>query len=361
MIKAVALFARQHRGRWSLTPVDLEALMFFQRVKTPGIAHNAYIIAHDRLAVALSHLRGNSGHRMIVDRAARRGISPAGERALPQHKVCSPMKLLLVGLAALLLIAPAAAQDRKPPLPDMATGNTTDRPPRQPVVAEKPDQILARNVIGQPLYGRNDERLGHVTDGLVDRTRNSLDVLLVDIETGKNPLRAVAWSSVDATDRKHVSADLSKDELQSASPIGTEVMYAPDLLSATDRLFGHDVVDRNGTPVGKLHDVVVDMKDGQLVAALVDPGTGLGTGTKGAPHAVPWSVVTLSADKDQPLRLGLTKDEFDSEPAFVSMAPAAPTRSVPLSGKAEDPSRPPTIGPVDRVPPPSPPSTRRTD
>ena len=267
-------------------------------------------------------------------------------------------------LVTVLLVTSAAAQDSKPSAPDMPIGGSDRQTPKQPVVGEDVHQVLVRNILHQPLYGRDGDRLGTVKDALVDRASNTIAVVIVDTGNGKDGERPIAWSSIDARDRKHITADLTKADIQNTSATG-EAGQTRDFFSISDQLLGKKAVGRNNEPLGEVYDAVADMRDGHLVAVLVNPDHGLGIGTRGAPHAVPWSVVKLPADKNQPITLALTKDEFDKEPAFISKAPATSTKSGPFSGSEDDPKarreRPVTQGPGDRVPPPSPPPTRRAE
>lgn len=269
-----------------------------------------------------------------------------------------------------LLTSTVAAQEGKPPVPDMATGGSDRQTPGQTVVAERPDEILARNIIGQPLYGRNSERLGTVKDGLVDRGRSSVDVLIVDVGTGENPLRPVAWSSIDPRDRKHITADLAKSDLDSATPAlpdgGTPGgQGGQQFFSLAAQLLDRPVLDRAGTSLGYVRDAVLHMANGKLVAVLIAKGGVAGIGLSGAPRAVPWNAVAGPAQDNQPITLALTKDEFEKEPAFISMAPAPAQSSGPFTGvpddRGTDRSRPMTQGPVKSVPPPSPPPNRRSE
>jgi sporulation protein YlmC with PRC-barrel domain len=283
------------------------------------------------------------------------------------------MKNWLACLFMLLVVVPAVAQDRTAPKPPMSTGSSERRPPGHTVVAEAPDQILVRNIIGQPLYSaRTSERLGNIQDGLVDRRNNQLGPLIVKTALTENALRLVAWSSVDATDRKHLTIDLTKDDLQNADVnqafggiLNDEARQRLEYLSVVNELLFRKVNDRNQVPLGEVHDLVVRTGDGLLVAALVTVGKGLGMGARYAPRAVPWEKVKLPPDKNQAIALDLTKDEFLKEPAFISLAPATKEESTPSARSSSDPNldrnRPLTQNPVAREPPPSPPPTRRTE
>jgi sporulation protein YlmC with PRC-barrel domain len=245
--------------------------------------------------------------------------------------------LLVVGLGAA-----AEAQDQRPAVPEgMSTGNS-ERLPGGFTAAEGADQILLRNIVGQPLYGRGGDRLGTIEDALVRRDGNTLDLVILDTGIGgSSAKRPLAWSSIDARDRKHLTADLGRDDIKnttSDSGGGSTVDQAKksqDYASVAHQLLGRKVVDRDGKSLGGVHDLVMDAKDAHLVAALI--GSGIGIGISGSPRAVPWSAVKPPADDKQPVAVALGKEEFERQPAFVSQAPAAPEKSAPVSGSSSDP------------------------
>jgi sporulation protein YlmC with PRC-barrel domain len=266
-------------------------------------------------------------------------------------------------MAALLAIAAgslssAAAQNRPVPTPNMPTGGS-ERAPREMVVGEAPDQILIRNIVGQAIYGRNGKRLGTVKDALVDRRRNSLDVLVLDIGSGKDALRPIAWSSVDTTNRKRLASEVTLADLKNTSgglPLSGHSANNPDLVSVSEQLLGKRAIGRNQEELGTIHDLVATAGDGHLVALLVDTGTGL-LG-RGASRAVPWNLARLPDDKRQPVSLAMSKDDIAKEPRFETKGPEVARKNAPESGKTSS-------GPLNTAgrpaAPPGPPSTRTTE
>jgi sporulation protein YlmC with PRC-barrel domain len=262
----------------------------------------------------------------------------------------------LLSLAAAAL--PAAAQNRSVPMPNMPTGGS-ERGPRELVVGEAPDQILIRNVIGQAIYGRNDQRLGTVKDALVDRRRKTVDVLVVETGSGRNGLRPIGWSSVDAKNRKHLVSQISLADLKNTSagpsPSG-QAAKNPDLFSVAEQLLGKKVTGQDHQSLGTIHDLVLTEGDGHLVALLVDTDTGL-LGS-GVPRAVPWDLARLPDDKGQPISLAMSKDDVAGEPRFETKAPEVAHKNAPESGKTSS-------GPLNTAgrpaAQPQPPSTRTTE
>jgi sporulation protein YlmC with PRC-barrel domain len=253
-------------------------------------------------------------------------------------------------LAALLSVAPAAAQTtpkQKPPAPQgMDTGHSDQRVSRSAVVSEGPDQILATNVVGQPLYARKGgDRLGTIKDALVRRDSGMVELVILDTG-GKNARRALAWNSIDMRDRKHLTADLTKADIENTSAdrqngktLDERAKQGQDYDSVADRLLGKEVVSSTGGKVGKIGDLVVGTADAKIADALIDIPTGLAIGVGDTPRAVPWSAVTLPADKGKPIALSLTKEQVAMEPGFATKAPEAPGTegAAPMSGSSTNP------------------------
>lgn len=253
-------------------------------------------------------------------------------------------------LAALLSIAPAAAQpspNPKPPVPPgMDTGHSDQRASRSTVVSEGPDQILATNIVGQPLYARNgSDRLGTIKDALVRRESGTVDLVILDTG-GKNARRAIAWNSIDTRDRRHLTADLTAADIKNTSAdrqngktLDEQAKQGQGYYSVADRLLGKEVVSSKGEKIGGIDDLVVGAADGKIAAALIDTPTGLAMGVGDTPRAVPWSAVTLPADKGRPIALNLTKEQVAMEPGFATKAPEAPDTegAAPMSGSSANP------------------------
>lgn len=275
------------------------------------------------------------------------------------------MKMLLAAwLATLSLAAPALAQPQTqaPPQPQMPTGHS-DRPPMQAVVGEGPGQILLLNIVGQPLYAPAHNRLGTVTDALIDPKRGTVDVVILDTIRGSAP-RVISWNALDMNNRKHVSADLTPAQLQSTSPdvkngkaLDQRAGNTPGLVSAKKRLLGNPIVGREGKTLGTLRDIVVDEKTGGLVAAVLDINRGINFDSP--PHrVVPWSVVAPAPRDGKPVTIRLTRAEIEQEPSMATMAPVAPQKVGPGVGSSSGPLG--NRGHKVPVPPRSP-STQRTD
>jgi uncharacterized protein YrrD len=238
---------------------------------------------------------------------------------------------LTVCLVALALTAPAMAQNQ-PPKPNMDTGRSDQRAPHSSVVSEKADQILVRDVIGQPLYARSGgDRLGTIKDALLHRDSNTLDVLILDTGGGEKALRTIAWSAIDATDRKHLTTDLTQAEIKNTSAdrkngnsLEEQAKKGDEYLSVADRLLGKKVTSTDGKSLGSLDDLVVATKTAKIVAALIDTPTGLAMGAEDTPRAVPWSAARLPSDKNTPIALTLNQEQLAKEPGFATKAPEAP-------------------------------------
>src|ERR1700751_5786995 len=68
----------------------------------------------------------------------------------------------------------------------------------------------------------------------------------------------------------------------------------PDVMAA-DTLDGTKVVTADGEHVGKISDIMLDVRDGRIAYAVLSEGGFLGMGT--TLHAIPWSALTLNVDE----------------------------------------------------------------
>lgn len=179
--------------------------------------------------------------------------------------------------------------------------------------------------------GRVSDRLGVIKDALVRRQSNTLDVVILDTGNGPAAQRTIAWTSIDAHDRTHLTANLTAADLRRTSPdtrngkpFDEFAKDRPDYFSIADRLLGKPVISKGGSVAGEISDLVVNMNDGRLVAALIEMPTGLAKGVNDMPRAVPWSAVSLPPDKSRPAAIDLSREQIAREPAFGIKAPEAP-------------------------------------
>src|SRR6201988_4959348 len=81
-----------------------------------------------------------------------------------------------------------------------------------------------------------------------------------------------------------------------AQIVGTGVGEGPgpDVMAA-DTLEGNKVVTSDGEDVGKISDIMLDVRSGRVAYAVLSEGGFLGMGT--TLHAIPWSALTLDTDE----------------------------------------------------------------
>lgn len=89
-------------------------------------------------------------------------------------------------------------------------------------------------------------------------------------------------------------------------------MY-PHGLRAKD-VIGMNVLSPSGEELGKVSDLIVDARSGQLVYAVVNAGGVLGVG--GTSNAVPISALHYSTDRHESFTLDLSRIEFQRAPVF---------------------------------------------
>ncbi|MGF6859155.1 sporulation protein YlmC with PRC-barrel domain [Paraburkholderia sp. CI3] len=87
---------------------------------------------------------------------------------------------------------------------------------------------------------------------------------------------------------------------------GQEVM-------AASTLDGNKVVSSDGADIGKISDVMLDVRRGRVAYAVLSEGGFLGMG--GTLHAIPWSALTLDVD-EKCFFVDITAEQIKNEPGF---------------------------------------------
>jgi sporulation protein YlmC with PRC-barrel domain len=86
----------------------------------------------------------------------------------------------------------------------------------------------------------------------------------------------------------------------------------PDIL-ASATLDGDTVVSSDGEHVGKVSDIMLDVRSGRIAYAVLSEGGFLGMGA--TLHAIPWNALTLNAD-EKVFRVDITAQKIKDEPGF---------------------------------------------
>lgn len=87
---------------------------------------------------------------------------------------------------------------------------------------------------------------------------------------------------------------------------GPDVMAASTLDSTT-------VITSDGEDVGKIKDIMLDVRSGRVAYAVLSSGGFLGMGD--TLRAIPWNALTLDTDQ-KVFRVDITADRIKSEPGF---------------------------------------------
>jgi Uncharacterized protein conserved in bacteria len=82
---------------------------------------------------------------------------------------------------------------------------------------------------------------------------------------------------------------------------------------AADTLDGTKVVTADGEDVGKISDVMLDVRGGRIAYAVLSEGGFLGMGA--TLHAIPWSALTLDTD-EKCFRVDITAQQLKEDPGF---------------------------------------------
>jgi sporulation protein YlmC with PRC-barrel domain len=86
----------------------------------------------------------------------------------------------------------------------------------------------------------------------------------------------------------------------------------PDVMAAAT-LDGNKVVTADGEHVGKISDIMLDVRSGRIAYAVLSEGGFLGMGT--TLHAIPWGALTLNVDEKLFL-VNLMAEEIKNAPGF---------------------------------------------
>lgn len=86
----------------------------------------------------------------------------------------------------------------------------------------------------------------------------------------------------------------------------------PDVMAAST-LDGNKVMSSDGEHVGKISDIMLDVRSGRIAYAVVSSGGFLGLGNR--LHAIPWSALTLDTD-DRCFILDASAERIKNAPGF---------------------------------------------
>jgi sporulation protein YlmC with PRC-barrel domain len=82
---------------------------------------------------------------------------------------------------------------------------------------------------------------------------------------------------------------------------------------AASTLDGTKVMSSDGEHVGKISDIMLDVRSGRVAYAVLAEGGFLGMGS--TLHAIPWSALTLDTD-EKCFFVDITAEQIKSEPGF---------------------------------------------
>jgi sporulation protein YlmC with PRC-barrel domain len=86
----------------------------------------------------------------------------------------------------------------------------------------------------------------------------------------------------------------------------------PDIMAAAT-LDGNKVMSSDGEHVGKISDIMLDVRNGRIAYAVLSEGGFLGMGSN--LHAIPWSALTLDTD-EKCFVVDISAQRLKDEPGF---------------------------------------------
>ncbi|OLL27612.1 photosystem reaction center subunit H [Burkholderia sp. SRS-W-2-2016] len=93
---------------------------------------------------------------------------------------------------------------------------------------------------------------------------------------------------------------------------GTGDGPGPDVMAAAT-LDGTQVISSDGEDVGKISDIMLDVRSGRVAYAVLSEGGFLGMGTN--LHAIPWNALTLDTDA-KCFRVSIEAQRIKDDPGF---------------------------------------------
>lgn len=109
------------------------------------------------------------------------------------------------------------------------------------------------------------------------------------------------------------------DTTGNASGTGADIVGAgrgdgpgPDVMAAAT-LDGNKVITSDGEHVGKIADIMLDVRSGRVAYAVLSEGGFLGMGT--TLHAIPWNALTLDTD-EKCFRVDIPAQRLKEDPGF---------------------------------------------
>ncbi|MGH7117325.1 MAG: PRC-barrel domain-containing protein [Stellaceae bacterium] len=222
-------------------------------------------------------------------------------------------------------VAPASAAESAA-TPQMNTGHTTNRSPKTAAVSPTAEQIEASNVIGATVQDENGATVAKIADLIVDRRSGAAALAIVtpagstSFDHGKS---AIAWSSLRFEPRptSHFVTRLSGQVLAAGGALAEQAKTGKTYLDVKTNLLGKEVVGADGASLGHVHDLVLTLGTGRLVALVIDTGGFISIGAKD--HAVAWDAANPQPGQNGgPIRVALSKAQIESAPVTATMVPA---------------------------------------
>lgn len=113
-----------------------------------------------------------------------------------------------------------------------------------------------------------------------------------------------------------LSLVFSASTLNAAKPAVVQKKVQTDYTYRVSTLVGMEVRNREGTHIGKLEDILVDVRDGQVRCGILSFGGILGIGDKLFP--IPWRELTMRIkDKKAYLVADVSKEFLTKAPSFA--------------------------------------------
>ena len=201
-----------------------------------------------------------------------------------------------------------------------ATGTITRSPkPHHAVVMLTRGEIRVSQLEGAKVRKRQAGEIGRITDMVVDTEPRVVCLVALKSMRSEGSTLAFRWSELKlspaARPNSGFVSSLPADAAAAAPQFADEVHAQPSYVDVERNLIGRPVIAAGGATVGKVVDLVIDLRSGAVDYILVSGNSVLGV--TAAPLALRWTAIAdLRIEHD--IILTLDETQLAAAPVFLS-------------------------------------------
>jgi sporulation protein YlmC with PRC-barrel domain len=193
-------------------------------------------------------------------------------------------------------------------------------PSPRPIAGLSADEALSSQLRGAMVSGVGGDTIGTITDLVLDAQSHTVSLVGLDADGRAPTIRAVYWKRLGLSravaPKSGYASNLSEIELNGAPRFADEVRARPAYIDVDGNLVGRTILAGDGKVVGKLTDLVIDLRSGRVDFVLVSDN-GADTSASQSQFALQWSdIADLVSQRD--IVLKLDPIQFAAAPRFLS-------------------------------------------